>query len=102
MSRDTGPLKSRSEQAPGSGFHPRDKSEKNYSGFLGPPYCDKKVDLGRYVIFGAYDLSVTNVAHHIIEKLIILNKFTLFFSKISLTFKEPNLFQALKTTIKKV
>ena len=31
-----GPLKSRSEQAPGSEFHPHDESEKNYSGFLGP------------------------------------------------------------------
>ena len=35
---------SRSEQAPESGFHPCDKSENNYCGFLGPSWCNKKVD----------------------------------------------------------
>ena len=33
---------SRSEQAPGSGFHPREESEKNYCGFLGPYWCNKQ------------------------------------------------------------
>ena len=36
--------KSRSEQVPGSGFHPRDTSTKNYCGFLGPCWCKKKID----------------------------------------------------------
>ena len=35
---------SRSEQAPGSEFHPCDKSEKNDCGFLGPSWCSKKVN----------------------------------------------------------
>ena len=36
--------KSRSEQAPGCGFHPRDKSDTINCGFLGPPWCNKKVE----------------------------------------------------------
>ena len=36
--------KLRSEQAPGSGFHPRDKSEQHYCEFVRPPWCNKKVD----------------------------------------------------------
>ena len=37
-------LKRRSEQAPGSVFHPRDESEKIDSDFLGPFWCHIKVD----------------------------------------------------------
>ena len=33
-----------SEQAPGSFFHPCDKSEQNYCDFLGPSWCNIKVD----------------------------------------------------------
>ena len=33
---------SRSEQAPGSGFHPCDESDKIYYEFLGPSWCKKK------------------------------------------------------------
>ena len=36
--------RSRSEQAPGSEFHPRDESEKVDFDFLGPSWCKKKVD----------------------------------------------------------
>ena len=35
---------SRSEQAPGSEFHPWDKSEKVDCDFLGPSWCNKKVN----------------------------------------------------------
>ena len=35
---------SRSEQAPRSVFHPRDKSGKNDCDFLGPFWCNIKVD----------------------------------------------------------
>ena len=48
--------KSRSEQAPGSEFHPRDKSEKNDFGFLGPSWCNKKVNPETYVPCGSYEL----------------------------------------------
>ena len=37
-------VRSRSEQAPGSGFHPRDKSTKIYCGFLGPRWCNTNID----------------------------------------------------------
>ena len=37
-------VKSRSEQAPGSVFKPRDKSEKNLCDFLGPSWWNIKVD----------------------------------------------------------
>ena len=33
--------KSRSEQAPRSGFQPTDKSDHSFFGFLGPPGCNK-------------------------------------------------------------
>ena len=36
--------KSRSEQAPGSAFHPRDENGKIYCDFLGPFRCNIKVD----------------------------------------------------------
>ena len=38
------PFISRSEQAPGSGFQPRDESPKIYCDFLGPCWCNKKND----------------------------------------------------------
>ena len=37
-------LKSRSEQAPGSEFHPRDESDKIDCGFLGPSWFRKEVN----------------------------------------------------------
>ena len=37
-------FRSRSEQAPGSVFHPRDESAKNYGDFLGAFWCNIKVD----------------------------------------------------------
>ena len=37
-------LISRSEQAPGSVFHPRDENTKIDCGFLGPFWCNKKLD----------------------------------------------------------
>ena len=36
--------RSRSELAPGSGFHPRDKSTKIYCVFWGPGWFNKKID----------------------------------------------------------
>ena len=39
FSRENG-TKSRYKQAPGSGFHPRGESDKNYCGFLGPSWCN--------------------------------------------------------------
>ena len=43
-SQNVCPLRSRSEQVPGSEFHPRDESEKNDCRFLGPSWCNKKVN----------------------------------------------------------
>ena len=37
-------FKSRSKEAPGSVFHPHDNSEKNLCDFLGPFWCNIKVD----------------------------------------------------------
>jgi hypothetical protein len=59
---------SRSEQAPGSEFHPRDKSENNDCGFLGPSWCCKKVIPQTYVPCGSYELLLSNVAHEMKEK----------------------------------
>ena len=36
--------RSRSEQAPGNVFHPRDKNNKIDCGFLGPSWCNIKLD----------------------------------------------------------
>ena len=60
--------KSRSEQAPGSEFHPRDESEKNDFGFLGPSGSNKKVNPETYVPCGSYELLLSNVAHQMKEK----------------------------------
>ena len=56
---------SRSEQAPRSGFHPPDKSDNSVAGFLGPRWYNKKVDPGRYVSCGSYELVVSNIAPQI-------------------------------------
>ena len=69
---------SRSEQAPGSEFHPRDKSERIDCGFLGPSWYNKKVNLGTYVPCGSYELLLSNVAHQMKERLTIQNKFSHF------------------------
>ena len=45
---------SRSELAPGSVFHPHDKSEKNDCDFLGPSWCNIKVDPEMWVPCGSY------------------------------------------------
>ena len=71
-------FRSRSEQAPGSEFHPRDESEKNDCGFLGSSWCKKKVNPETYVPCGSYELLLSNVAHQMKEKLTIKNKFSLF------------------------
>ena len=70
--------KSRSEQAPGSEFHPRDDSEKNDYCFLGHYWCSKKVNPETYVPCGSYELLLSNVAHQIKVKLTIQNKFSYF------------------------
>ena len=69
---------SRSEQAPGGEFHPRDKSENNDCGFLGPFWCNKKVNPEAYVPCGSYELLLSNVTHQMKEKLTIQNKFSNF------------------------
>ena len=51
---------SRYEQAPGSGFHPRDESDKSDFEFLGPPWCNKKVGPEKYVSLGLYELLVSS------------------------------------------
>ena len=58
-------LISRSEQAPGSEFQPRDESEKSDCGFLGPSLSNKKVNPETYVPFGSYELFLSSVAHQI-------------------------------------
>ena len=68
----------RSEQAPGSEFQPRDKSEKHGCVFLGPSWCNKKVNPQTYVPCGSYELLLSNVAHQMKEKLMIQNKFSHF------------------------
>ena len=67
---------SRSEQAPGSEFHPRGESEKNDCGFLGPSWCNKKVNPETYVSCGSYELLLSNVAQQMKEKLAIQKKFS--------------------------
>ena len=65
--------KSGSEHAPGSGFHPLDESDKIYCEFLGPSWCNKKVDPEKQVPCGSYELLMSNVAHQIKENLKIKN-----------------------------
>ena len=60
-----------SEQAPGSGYHPGDESDKSFGGFLGPTGFNKKVNSERYVSFGSYELLVSNIAHQMNETLTV-------------------------------
>ena len=76
--RSCSDIRSRSEQAQGSEFHPRDASEKNNCGFLGPSWCSKKVHPETFVPCGLYELLLSNVAHQMNEKLTIQNKFSHF------------------------
>ena len=46
--------------------------------FLGPSWCNKKVNPETYVPCGSYELVLSNVAHHMKEKLPIQNKFSHF------------------------
>ena len=92
---------SRSEQAPGSEFHPRDKSEKNYGGFLGPSWCNKKVNPETYFPCRSYELLLTNVANQTKEKLTIQNDFSHFLSQISMKFEICSFFSGSKQPEKK-
>ena len=46
--------RSRSEQAPRIGFQPVTKVNTNYCNFLRPPWCNKKVDPEKLVLFGSW------------------------------------------------
>ena len=70
--------RSRLQQAPGSEFHPRDESDKIDCGFLGPSWCNKKVNPETYVPCGSYELLLSNVAHQMKEKLLIQKIFSNF------------------------
>ena len=72
------PCISRYEQAPGSEFHPLDEGEKIDCGFLGPSWCNKKVNPETYVSCGSYELLLNNIAHQMKEQLTIQNKFSHF------------------------
>ena len=91
----TSPI-SRSEQAPGSEFYRRDESEKIECGFLGPSWCNKKVNPETYVPSGSYELLLSNVAHQMKEKLTIQNKFSHSQSQISLKFVICSFFSGSK------
>ena len=54
---------SRSEQAPGSGFHRCDKKKVNCE-FLGGPLCNEMVD----VSFGSYELLMSDIVCQMNEK----------------------------------
>jgi hypothetical protein len=90
-----------SEQAPGGEFHPRDESEKNDCGFLGPSWCNKKVNPETYVPCGSYELFLSNLAHQMKEKLTIQNKFSYFLSQISLKLEICSFFSGSKQPEKK-
>ena len=92
---------SRSEQAPESEFHPRDETEKYNCVFLGPSWCNKKVNPETYVLCGSYELLMSNVAHQMKEKFTIQNKFSHFLSQISLKFEICSFFSGSKTNKKK-
>jgi hypothetical protein len=57
---------------------PVTKVKKNDCGFLGPSWCNKKVNPETYVQCGSYELLLGNLAHQMKEKLTILNKFSHF------------------------
>ena len=67
------PLISRSEQAPGSEFHPRDDSDKVDCDFLEPSWCKTNVNPETLVPCGSYELLVSNIAHQMKEKFMIQN-----------------------------
>ena len=69
--------RSRSEQEPGSVFHPRDKSE-NYNDILVTSWCNIKVDPEIKVLCGSYKPLVRYVAHQIKEKIRFQNNFSFF------------------------
>ena len=69
-------------------FQPCDKSEKIYLDFLGPSWCNKKVDPERYVPFGSYKPLVSYVADQMKEKLRFKNLFSSFYSENSLKFEK--------------
>ena len=48
--------------------NPRGETDKSVYGFLGPPWCNSKVDPERYVSCGSYKLLVNKVAHEMNEK----------------------------------
>ena len=47
-------------------------------GFLGPSWCNKKVNPETYVPCGSYELLLSNAAHQMKEKLKIQNNFSHF------------------------
>ena len=79
--------RSRSEQAPGSEFHTRDKSDQIECGFFGPSWCNKKVNPETHFPCGSYELLLSDVSHQMNEKLTIQNYFSPFKSKVSLKFE---------------
>ena len=87
-------LRSRSKQAPGSEFHPCDKSDKIDCGFLGPSLFNKKVNAKTYIPWSLYELLVSNIAHQMKEKLI--KKRFPYLREVSLKFEFFSFFSRLK------
>ena len=81
----SGGVRSRYEQAPGSGFYFLTKVKKG-CGFLWHHWSNKKEDPDRYVSFGSYELLMSNVANQMNDKWIIKNNFSFYLGKISLKF----------------
>ena len=71
-----------SEQAPGSLFHPCNESGIIDCDFLGPFWCNIKVDPERKVPCGLYKLLVGYVAHQMKEKIRFQKLFLSFLSEI--------------------
>ena len=71
-------ITSKNEQAPGRVFHPSDESKKKYCGFVGPSWCNKKINPETYVPYGSYKLLLSNKSHQMKEKLTIQNQFSQF------------------------
>ena len=66
------------EQAAGSEFHPSDESDKIDCCFLGPSWCNKKIDPERWVPCGSFEVLVSNESHKMREAVIVKNKFSSF------------------------
>ena len=81
-------------------FHPRDESGKNDCDFLGPFWCNIKVDPERKVPCGPYKLLVSYVAHQIKEKMRFQKYFSSFLSEISLKFEKYSFFSRSKQQVK--